>query len=183
MVITVLIAAGAFFLSLYNFWFSHFRRLKVAIQPDDEIRLRQFPGQTGWSVLFVINVSGPESKWAILKFTKTNFTAPDGHAYALLPMSHVADRGIQQQSSSRNIPLAIKGGDSKTVIIGYQSSQMTKWQEGEYEVTFAAVDSRGEYVTIQSRRFILDGPRFTNLQNPANDQLVVLLPSNEATSI
>lgn len=50
--VTTIVAVAALALSLWNFWFSQLRKLTLAITPEDEIRLRQFTEQTGWSMLF-----------------------------------------------------------------------------------------------------------------------------------
>ncbi len=170
------IAVAALLLSAWNTWFANLRALKISIAPEDEIRLRQFPGQTGWSLLFVVTASGPESKWATVKFTQTNFTAPDERAYKLQPMSHLIDVGIGQKNTSRNIPIAIRGGDSKSITIGYQCSEMPAWQRGTYRLRLAAVDGRGRQIHIKPVRFVLEDPNFTNVASPQNDVMTRIVP-------
>jgi hypothetical protein len=178
--LTGTIAVAALLLSAWNIWFANLRGLKLFIVPDDEIRLRQFPGQTGWSLLFIVTASGPESKWATVKFTQTNFIAPDEHVYALQAMSHLIDVGIGQKNASRNIPIAIKGGDSKSITIGYQCSEMPVWQRGKYRLRLAAVDGHGREIFIKPVRFVLEDPHFTNVINPQNDVMTRITP-DEAT--
>lgn len=175
-----LTAVAALSISILTLWLTILRKVKISIVPDDEIRLRQFPRQTGWNLPFTITASGPESTWRVVKFTQTNFDAPDGHTYKLLPTSHLSHVGLQQRSASPNVPIPIKGGDSKSVIIGYQSGELPTWQQGEYHLRFAAVDTYGDYITIAPKRFVLSGHTFRNVQNPQNDQIIVLLPETES---
>jgi hypothetical protein len=177
LIYSAIVASLAFSLSLWNFWFTQFRKLTIQLIPH-ELVIRQFPPVTICFLYFTILVKGPSSKWATIKFTEASFGGPDSYIRDLIPSSHAEDDGLFLKLVSKNKFIPVKGGESESIIIAYQSSEVIIWQVGDYILNLNAEDEKGQKISIKPVHFILNELLVKNASTPNKDQLVKLLPYN-----
>jgi len=141
--IAVLISLISLGLSSFNLWHTKFRPVKVKIDPEKQIQFMQAENISAFSILFTIVASGPGTSWKTIKFKSADVSYPDGKMLIFNGRAHLKEQGRGQVNESRNIPIAIKGGDSKIVTVAFQSNG--QWSAGKYSIKIVTLIANKEH--------------------------------------
>ena len=100
---------------------------------------------------------------------------PDGRTVILKCRAYLAEEGRGQKNQSRNIPLALQGGDNRTVTAAFQGLPMSpdKWPAGAYEATLIARIGSDKTLEVPGLKFTLAQ---TNLNIIARPDAILELP-------
>jgi hypothetical protein len=177
-VIAKIVAIPAFLISLWNFISLYFLKLKLRVIPATQIQLTESTqrGQklTAFNVLFTIFSKGPSNKWDTYKFISADVLVPNGNKINFICRSYIEETAKGQSNASRNIPIAINGGQSKSTTVSFQTTDFSNWELGKYEITFYAINSHGNNIVSKKIRFILDANSIATVQNPDS---ILTIPS------
>jgi hypothetical protein len=149
------IAVPAFLLSLWVITAPHFQRVKVTFVPERQLQLISSPGVLAFNMLVTITASGPSRKWETLKFEEATLRVPDGRTISFPCRAYLVDKGRGQRNQSRNIPVALQGGDTRIITPAFQSSDLEKWSLGSYELRIVASTSSGKRMSVSGLKFTL----------------------------
>ena len=139
---TITISVISLIASIFVFWFTIFRKGHLGIVPENQIQLMQ--GQvdgikgkqniSAFNILYTFYSTGASTMWKIIKFESAKITFPDNKKYKFICNQYLKEEGMGQQARSRNIPIAIKGGDSQSITAAFQSADVGSWIEGKYSM-------------------------------------------------
>ena len=176
-VIGIIISCLALCLSLFNFWYSHFRGVQIFLEKENQIQLLEQNPVLAFNILFIINAVGSENKWSYIRFNNALVTFPDGHTEDFKCMSYLLESGTGQKNESRNVPISIKGGESITKTVAFQNniknSKLKHWIEGQYKIEITAEDINKNVYT-KSLSFSISTDELAVIQNP---RAIVMFPT------
>jgi hypothetical protein len=162
--ITAIIALAALLFSLWNFFYAHLRPTCIKIVPDKIIQLVQHDNiMIGINLFCVLIAKGPESRWSVVMFDDAKLVSPDGVEENLSPLEYLRESAYSEESIGRNIPIALKGGDSTNCRVAWQVIPKTLWQPGEYTFSASAKTAGGKLVKVGSFAFNLDSRNIRTL--------------------
>jgi len=170
------IAILAFFISLWNLLSPYILKLSLTLVPEAQIQLLEAIQEdkklTAFNVLFTAISKGPVSKWNTYKFIRAELLIPDGRKISFICRAYLSEAGLGQSNSSRNIPLAINGAQSKTTTAAFQTVDFTEWQVGNYQASFYCVDAKGHKISSDSLSFELTNTSLTIIKKPNSTYIV-----------
>jgi hypothetical protein len=156
-----IVAVLGFLLSLWNFFSPVIRSVSLDIVPERQVQLMQEGNIFAFNLLTTITASGPAEKWQTIKYEEAKLKVPDGRIVTFGCRAYLAEEGLGQKNQSRNIPIALQGGDSRILTAAFQATDLDKWSLGTYEVTLIASTGSGKTVRVS-------GLKFTLVQNDLN---------------
>ena len=158
--IAKVVAIPAFFISLWNLLSPYILSLKILISPEPQIQILEGDLQgkriTAFNVLFTIIGKGPTTKWETYKFLTANLEIPNGKKIKFDCRSYLEEKGLGQSNASRNIPIPISGGTSKTTNAAFQSLQQESWLEGKYRLYIDVRNSGNDKLKCKGLEFTID---------------------------
>ena len=158
-IVAQVVAIPAFVIALWNFIYPMTAQTKIALVPERQVQLMQDTidgkSMTAFNILSTILATGPAQRWETVRFNSATIRVPDGRTINFSCRAYLTEIGRGQQNQSRNIPIAIKGGESMTITSAYQSDELPSWILGEYNFTINAIDSKGRTVTFPSFKITL----------------------------
>jgi len=106
--------------------------MEITARNERQIQLLEAPSGTAFNIHFILSASGAPSKLRILQFGSFTFASPEGHTVQMKLWSFLEEYGTGQRNKSRAVPFPIRGGETQSITVGYQSSDFESWLKGEY---------------------------------------------------
>ena len=158
----------AFVLSIWKYLHSKFANVKMRAELEQQVQITQQPC-TAFNVLFTLIASGPDKKWGTIKFEYADVKLPNGKNVRYSCNAYLKEEGMGQKNDSRNIPIPLQSGDSRTITAAFQNNEIKYWICGDYEITIVAKTADGHNAKIHSISISLN-----------NDNLSILKAQPEA---
>lgn len=123
--------------SVLSFWSTSLRVVRIHVEPEAQIQLIQEPETLAFNILFILSSSGAPANSSALRFKSADVTFPDGHVETFVARSLLEESGRGQKNQSRNIPIPMYGGESKTTTVAFQAESQNhypSWVPGDYYI-------------------------------------------------
>jgi|GEM_PF-3051681 len=183
-IITKVIALVAFLISLWNLFSPYLLRLKLHVIFESQIQLMEDVSKRvlGFNILATIVSTGPGVKWETFRFNDAELIFPNGDKYIFTCRSYLDEKGMGQANASRNIPIAIKGSESKTITSAYQYNSIDthQWIVGTYKLKFNITNSHNSKISAGTIEFHLTQEYITILKKP---DAIFMCPCTASSSL
>jgi len=181
--IAQIVAIPAFLISLWNLLYPSLAGTKISIKLESHVALSQgLAGQMqfeqgeqqgkiaskktiGFNNLATVFATGPSNNWETVKFNSATVRIPDGRLITFACRCYISELMNARQPAFRNTPLAVKGGESKTVTSRYQNNELPEWILGEYEIQINATDGKGKVIQVNPFKITLNSKNLISLKN------------------
>jgi len=166
-----IVAIPTFLLTLYLLLSPKLFRTKISFIAERQIQvLKATAGETpmiAFNILTILVANGPISRWETLRFERAFVTFPDDRTFEFNCRAYLNEIGRGQSNQSRNIPIALQGGESRTITTAFQTHRITDWLAGIYTFIIETSDSRGAETQSGKFKFILTEDNLQIIAGPA----------------
>jgi len=168
-IVALVISGASLLISGFVLWYNNFRSIKIKIEDEEQVQLVKINNIPAFNLLFVISASGSDTKWKTIKFKSAEVTLPNKKNIVFPCMAHLEEAGMGQRNKSRNVPVSIKGGDSKTVTLAFQRPALLSmdWMIGKYAIEIKYATPDGESYKISKLNFKLNQKSLDCLNGPS----------------